>query len=229
MVYYIFCNTREDFKNCCCLYPIMKKVPKLQVRENGPYIARDIDSFNNSKGEKVPVKPVMALCRCGGSNNKPFCDGTHGKINFKGGKLPGQVTGDRKEYKRGEITVSDNPGICSHAGFCDGTLPELFWDFIDGKRVPKKKEVDTKKAIKTIKLCPSGALAYKLKGKIYDKIGRKTAINIRKDGPYDVVGEPKLEEKPDSTEHFSLCRCGGSKNKPFCDGTHRSFFKDDKN
>ena len=59
-------------------------------------------------------------------------------------------------------------------------------------------------------------------------------IVVSKDGPYritggvEIPGEPRAEGA--STEHYALCRCGGSKNKPFCDGTHWYIkFRDDKN
>jgi CDGSH-type Zn-finger protein len=68
-------------------------------------------------------------------------------------------------------------------------------------------------------------LFYTVKGKLYkDKPENKEEIITTKDGPLWVKGAPDFEDpdgnKPESKEHFSLCRCGGSKNKPFCDGTH---------
>ncbi len=63
-------------------------------------------------------------------------------------------------------------------------------------------------------------------------------VTVSKDGPYEVAGGPELraepaegpQPRPDSGEHYTLCRCGGSKNKPFCDGTHWEIeFKDDRN
>ena len=57
---------------------------------------------------------------------------------------------------------------------------------------------------------------------------------MTKDGPYAVTGGIELAGQPRgegaSLEHYPLCRCGGSKNKPFCDGTHWSIkFRDEKN
>jgi glutamate synthase domain-containing protein 2 len=73
-------------------------------------------------------------------------------------------------------------------------------------------------------MCPSGALSYSIDGIKFDSLDRKPGVKLRRDGPYYVVGGVGLidynKSKPESKEHYALCRCGGSKNKPFCDGTH---------
>ena len=81
---------------------------------------------------------------------------------------------------------------------------------------------------------PSGALSYKLNKKRYQDLDRKPKITVSKDGPLEVVGYIKIKDDMDSTpeseEHFCLCRCGESLNRPFCDGTHHDIeFKDEKN
>jgi glutamate synthase domain-containing protein 2/uncharacterized Fe-S cluster protein YjdI len=173
----------------------------------------------------------MVLCRCGNSGAKPHCDGTHTKIDFESKKLDGRQPDRNDDYTGKAITIHDNRGVCSHAGFCTDNLPEVFrmrtepWIDPDGASV--------KDIIRVIKMCPSGALSYSLKGKKYDSLDRKPAINLAKDGPYRVVGTVGLEDynksKSQSKEHYTLCRCGGSKNKPFCDGTHWYInFKDDE-
>ena len=95
---------------------------------------------------------------------------------------------------------------------------------------------EPERIIETIKRCPSGALSYTLDGEYHMDQDRDASISIGKDGPYKVVGGPSLEDpgnsgtKPVSKEHYALCRCGRSKNKPFCDGSHRDAgFKDEKN
>jgi CDGSH-type Zn-finger protein len=57
---------------------------------------------------------------------------------------------------------------------------------------------------------------------------------VTRNGPYAAVGRIKLVGQSmgegASTEHYTLCRCGASKNKPFCDGRHGEIgFSDDKN
>jgi len=57
-------------------------MPTIKVMKNGPYVVSNLENFKNSKFEPIENKETMALCRCGASANKPFCDGTHGKISF---------------------------------------------------------------------------------------------------------------------------------------------------
>ena len=56
---------------------------------DGPYIVRNLRKLTNSKGESLRVRPILALCRCGHSKLKPYCDGTHATINFCSIKKPG--------------------------------------------------------------------------------------------------------------------------------------------
>ncbi len=57
----------------------------ITIRRNGPLVVQGPFQFIDSNGQTITVdKPVIALCRCGGSTNKPFCDGTHSKIGFQG-------------------------------------------------------------------------------------------------------------------------------------------------
>ncbi|MBP1909371.1 CDGSH iron-sulfur domain-containing protein [Methanolobus bombayensis] len=55
----------------------------VEISKDGPYIVKNVSALINSKNENLETQPVMDLCRCGGSGNKPFCDGTHIKIGFK--------------------------------------------------------------------------------------------------------------------------------------------------
>jgi len=206
--------------------------PSIQPAPNGPYLVKDLEDLQNSKGKKIPTKATLALCRCGGSNNKPFCDGTHAKINFFDKKLEERVPDKRDNYPGKEVTVHDNRGICAHAGFCTDNLATVFRmkkePWIDAKAAPKDE------IIKTIKMCPSGALSHSTEGVEHRDQDRPPQILVSKDGPYHVRGGIKLKETPQgegaSPEHYTLCRCGGSKNKPFCDGTHWYIkFKDEKN
>jgi CDGSH-type Zn-finger protein len=174
----------------------------------------------------------MALCRCGGSENKPFCDGTHARIGFSSEKLEGRVPDQRDDYEGQEITVHDNRGICAHAGYCTDGLPSVF-------RLRKEPFVDADAAdagqiVETVRKCPSGALSYSVGGGEHKDRKGAPSVFVAPNGPYVVSGGPGLAGtefgKGASTEHFTLCRCGGSKNKPFCDGTHwRNEFADDKN
>lgn len=55
----------------------------IEVRPNGPYLVKGPVTLVDSTGARVEcTKDVIALCRCGGSTSKPFCDGTHSRIGF---------------------------------------------------------------------------------------------------------------------------------------------------
>ena len=207
-------------------------MPQIECKQDGPYVVNGLDDLKNSRGEAIAAKPVMALCRCGGSANKPFCDGTHKNIGFSGERLADRVPDRRDSYVGKGITIHDNRGICSHAGACTDGLPEVW-------RTKKKPWIDPDSAevqaiIETIKRCPSGALSYTVDNVEHRDQARAPAIEVTKDGPYRVVGGIELKgvqwSQGASREHYTLCRCGGSKNKPFCDGSHwRIKFKDEKN
>jgi CDGSH-type Zn-finger protein len=58
----------------------------VKINKDGPYIVQNCTSLMNSKGEELPTKEYIALCRCGASKNKPFCDGSHKAVEFKDDK-----------------------------------------------------------------------------------------------------------------------------------------------
>jgi CDGSH-type Zn-finger protein len=193
---------------------------------------RVIPNIQKSKGDPCTTITGVALCRCGGSSNKPFCDGTHGKNSFTDKKLSDGTLNKCDNYVGKQITIHDNRGICAHAGHCTDNLSSVFklseepWIDPDG--------ATTKDIINTIKKCPSGALSYTVDNVEHRDQDREPMVTVTKDGPYAVTGDIELVDQPQgegaSTEHYTLCRCGGSKNKPFCDGTHWHIgFKDEKN
>jgi CDGSH-type Zn-finger protein len=197
---------------------------------NGPYVVTNVEHLRNSRGEALPARPQMALCRCGGSANKPFCDGTHAHIGFTSHKEPDRVPDWRDTYVEAQVTVFDNRGICAHSGFCTDNLAAVFRlnqePFVD----PNGATVD--EIIAAVKRCPSGALSYGIDGvECWDDVDqvREPTITVSRDGPYRITGGiPLKDEQGDdvpraqgsSREHYSLCRCGKSKNKPFCSGMH---------
>jgi CDGSH-type Zn-finger protein len=206
--------------------------PTISPSKNGPYIVKKLTRLTNSKGEVIETKEVIALCRCGGSSNKPFCDGTHSKIDFSGDKVSDGSNDKRDNYTGKGITIHDNRAICAHAGHCTDRLAAVFrlktepWIDPEGAGVEAIKEA--------VRKCPSGALSYSIDGIEHRDQKREPAVTVSKDGPYHVTGGVDLEgearNEGASEEHYTLCRCGGSKNKPFCDGTHWYIeFKDEKN
>ena len=209
-----------------------KKRLSITPAENGPYLVNDLESLSNSKGSSLETKPKIALCRCGGSANKPFCDGTHAKNGFSSEKTTDGRLDKRDSYQGEQVTVYDNRGICAHAGRCTDGLPAVF-------RMKEEPWIHPGSASKeelvaTVKRCPSGALSHSTGGTEHRDQDREPGIFVSNNGPYVVTGGPELVDtergEGASTEHFTLCRCGGSKNKPFCDGTHWHIeFQDDDN
>jgi CDGSH-type Zn-finger protein len=56
---------------------------RIEIIKNGPYIVKGEVEMTDADGNRYPVEKRMALCRCGASTEKPFCDGTHSKIGFQ--------------------------------------------------------------------------------------------------------------------------------------------------
>jgi CDGSH-type Zn-finger protein len=214
---------------------------KVTVTKNGPYLvsgniplSKTISIVGSQgepekwkKGKKYPEHEKYALCRCGKSQNKPYCDGTHIKIGFNG-----EETASKKRYKdQAEIIhgpkldLSDAKKLCSSARFCQ--LSGGTWH-----NVEKSDDLNARKiAIKTACNCPSGrlvALDKKTKKPFEKKF--KPSIEIIEDpqikvsGPIWLKGGIELESedgtKYETRNRMTLCRCGKSNNKPFCDGSH---------
>ena len=195
--------------------------PIIRIAPNGPLVVEGVQSLTSEQGELLPTRNTMRLCRCGASGSKPFCDGTHARIGFTDDISEERVPNQRDNYVGANLTIHDNRGICSHAGYCTAGLPAV-WSFnepwIDADGAPAAE------AVEVIKLCPSGALSFSINGAESRDRDRPQNIALGKDGPYLVTGGITLEGatwlEGASEEHYTLCRCGNSKNKPFCDGSH---------
>jgi glutamate synthase domain-containing protein 2/uncharacterized Fe-S cluster protein YjdI len=204
----------------------MVKKTLIRVSKDGPYVVTGLSEIKESTTRSVTVAdPAVALCRCGASKTKPFCDGTHGKIAFSGEKSPDRVPRQLDTYVGQEISIYDDRGICSHAGFCTDGLPKVFRMGVEPWIDPDAEVKEL--IIETIKKCPSGALSYSIDGVRVDTFTDVEALQLDEDGPYHVRGGISLDlgdtpesEQPESKEHCSLCRCGHSQNKPFCSGQH---------
>ncbi|MFA5411806.1 MAG: CDGSH iron-sulfur domain-containing protein [Candidatus Micrarchaeia archaeon] len=218
-----------------------KSKPKIQITKDGPYLVsgslplqKEIiipDSsgypYKWQKGEKYPKKEAYALCRCGHSTNKPYCTGKHSEFGFVGTEAA-----TRKKYfpqsektAGGNIVLTDVPPLCALARFCERAGG--VWKLAYESKNPKSKKL----AIQEAHDCPSGRLV------IWDRKTRKPmekklkpSISIvedpqaRSSGPLWVKGGvPVVSADGKAYEirnRVTLCRCGRSHNKPFCDGTH---------
>jgi CDGSH-type Zn-finger protein len=224
----------------------LKEKPKILTLPNGPYYLinemepKVVENLRNSNGESLSTIRGIALCRCGASKNKPFCDGTHGIIRFSNNDTEVTETGHivkdkRKTYAGKKIIIHDNRKICSHAAECVNNLPSVFK--FDARPWIDPEAATLEESINTIRKCPSGALSYSIDGVEYkDQNERKPMVTVSKEGPYiitggvELIGDNLQFGDGASKEHYTLCRCGASRNKPFCDGMHRVInFKDDKN
>jgi CDGSH-type Zn-finger protein/truncated hemoglobin YjbI len=204
----------------------------IQVSPDGPYLVTNAENVRNWLGQQLPARPQMALCRCGESQRKPLCDGTHARIGFTGAKDPKRVPDRRDTYSGQQAAIFDNRGICQHSGFCTDRLASVFHADADPFVTPSGGRLDD--VIRAVRNCPSGALSYAIddveaRATVDHHSRREPAIEVSKNGPYRITGgipltdengahEPRAEGS--SREHYALCRCGHSQNKPFCSGMH---------
>jgi CDGSH-type Zn-finger protein/truncated hemoglobin YjbI/ferredoxin len=206
--------------------------PAIEPAPDGPYLVVNAENLRSWLGEALPTRPTMALCRCGSSAMKPFCDGTHATIGFTAAKDPKRVPDRRDTYVGQQVTILDNRGTCQHSGLCTDRLSTVFRADQEPFVAPSGGRMD--EIIRAVRDCPSGALSYAIDGEeVRDQVDwdnrREPAIEVSKDGPYRITGGVALvsEEGGDvarnagaSDEHYALCRCGHSQNKPFCSGMH---------
>jgi CDGSH-type Zn-finger protein/truncated hemoglobin YjbI len=208
---------------------LAKLPPTIVVAPNGPYLVTNAP-LNDWLGVALPSRPQLALCRCGASKLKPLCDGSHADVGFDDAKDPSRVADRRDSYPGQTITVLDNRSICAHSGFCSDRLKNVFHLGSDPFVTPSGGRLDD--IVRVVRSCPSGALSYAIDGveaREQVDLPREPAIEVSKDGPYRITGaipllgddgEPFARNEGASLEHYSLCRCGHSQNKPFCSGMH---------
>jgi uncharacterized Fe-S cluster protein YjdI len=128
-----------------------------------------------------------------------------------------------KEYGTDEIVVEWEPRLCYHSRNCVRSLPQVF----DEKRRPWV-QVDAATADEVeaaVARCPSGALRTRRRGA--RPLPRRDAPQVQasENGPLLLSGGVRIVDAKGDVlyegERAALCRCGGSANKPFCDGTHK--------
>ncbi len=211
---------------------------RIKIIKDGPYVVRGNVPLAESvitpigmeyemkAGREFPQAEEYYLCRCGKSKNPPFCDGSHAKTNFVGTE-----TASREKYEdRAELF--EGPGLdllddnrCAFGRFCHSDKGEV-WELI---RNTDKEEYKAK-AIKTASECPAGRLT------AVDKTGKliepeyQPSIEVLQDPEKGVSaglfikGNIPIESEDGQVyeirNRVALCRCGKSRNKPFCDATH---------
>jgi CDGSH-type Zn-finger protein len=221
---------------------------KVVVTKDGPYlvtgsvplamqlIAPNTEgaSWDWVQGRPFQVEASYALCRCGASKTKPFCDGSHAKVGFDGTETASRTPFARQaeNYDGPTLSLSDAETLCAFARFCDAG--GKIWSLIQQTDDPAGRDL----VIREANHCPAGRLV------VHDKPTHKAieeplppSIGVVEDpalgcsGPLWVRGGITVESE-DGTRHerrnrVTLCRCGASSNKPFCDGSHASIKFDD--
>lgn len=219
----------------------MKTNQKVIITKKGPYLVSGnvplskTTSIVGSEGEpeewqqgkQYPKQEQYALCSCGKSQNKPYCDGTHIKTGFNGKETANKKRHeDQAEIIYGpKLDLSDAKKFCSNARFCQ--LSGGTWH-----NVERSDDLNARKiAIRTACNCPSGRLiAWDKKTKKPFEKKFQPSIEIIEDPQIEVSGPIWLKggielESSDGTKYetrnrMTLCRCGNFNNKPFCDGSH---------
>lgn len=163
------------------------------------------------------------LCRCGRSGNKPFCDGSHksGPQPFDGTEAaPTDSYEARARVMQGHgVQVRDDRGICEHAGFCMRADTNV-WKMV------RSDDADVvEQMVAMVDHCPSGALTHRTDGdRVDDEPDLPQRILIVDDGPLWVTGGVPVDRADgadlQTRNRMTLCRCGASKFKPLCDGSH---------
>ena len=179
------------------------------------------------EGKTFPAQETYALCRCGQSKKKPFCDGTHTQIKFDGTE-----TASREPYlKQAQLldgpvlALTDAESLCAFGRFCDphGKV----WNQVARSDEPRIRA----SFVRQVENCPAGRLV------AWDKAAGKplepklpVSIGLIEDpaqqcsGPLWLRGGIAVVAADgfayEVRNRVTLCRCGQSRNKPFCDGTH---------
>jgi CDGSH-type Zn-finger protein len=213
---------------------------KIKIIKNGPYIVtgsvpieEKIIVFENSdysytKGRELQQAETYALCRCGQSGNMPFCDGYHAFIGFDGKEVASKdkFMDCAIQYEGSDFVLHDQENLCAFARFCHKSTGDV-WSLTEASEDP----VSRLEAIQAACDCPAGRLV------IVDKMSEKEiepeyekSIVIIQDpesqcsGPIWVRGGIPIESADGSVyevrNRVTLCRCGKSNNKPFCDAYH---------
>jgi CDGSH-type Zn-finger protein len=220
---------------------------RIKVTEDGPYlvsggvhITKQIIACDDAgeserwdEEESFEDRESCGLCRCGESQSKPFCDGTHARIHFDGTE-----TASRASYAEQAVRIQgpvleldDVKPLCAEARFCHRGGGE--WN-----RVKDCDAESVELVVRESRLCPSGRYVAvdKTAGSVIEpelppSIGLVEDPTLGVSGPLWVRGGIRIEsadgEPYEVRNRVTLCRCGRSANKPFCDGTHiEAGFKD---
>jgi CDGSH-type Zn-finger protein len=211
----------------------MADEPSITTTPNGPYLvsgARLVvkvpvhteqgEPIAWATGPTIPTNERYALCRCGHSARKPFCDGTHARIEFEADESDAGSYAERsKAYEGTGVVVRDDRSICVHSGFCGNEVTNVW------KMVRHTDDTTVRsQMIAMVERCPSGALTYSIGDEPIEP-DLATDIAVVPDGPLFVSGAIPVTLSDgtvlEGRNRMTLCRCGESAHKPLCDGSHK--------
>jgi CDGSH-type Zn-finger protein len=213
---------------------------KIQVTRNGPYLLsggvppseqtikvdNDGQCHGWKEGKKYSTLEKYALCRCGRSKTKPFCDGTHVKNKFDGTENATCIPylEQANEINGPGLKLTDVEDLCAGSRFCERAGG--IWDLTEQSDNPNARQIAIEEAFD----CPSGRLVvWEKKGKAIEPVLEPSVCLVNdpqggKRGPIWVRGGiPVVSVEGTVYEirnRVTICRCGKSSNKPFCDGSH---------
>ena len=185
------------------------------------------DSIGWSDPQPVAAPDDYFLCRCGQSQRKPFCDGSHAKIKFDGTETASRepFAAQVEIFEGPRASVRDVRLLCAGARFCDrdGTV----WKTVRTVR----DDEDLGALVSQVGQCPSGRLVVwtNASNAAVDQRFPKSILLIGDPytecaGPIALRGRIEVTGADGSAyeirDRVTLCRCGKSSNKPFCDGSH---------
>jgi CDGSH-type Zn-finger protein len=174
-------------------------------------------------GVDYATEPEFALCRCGQSANKPFCDDTHVVAAFDptltADRAPGASR--RTAQEAAGLILTDDGTLCADAGFCGTTLTNV-WRMMEDPADPEVRGRIGRMAGH----CPSGRLVLRTAAGEPIEPEYSPSIATIKNGPLWVRGGIPIQASDgfefEVRNRVTLCRCGQSQNKPFCDGAHKT-------
>jgi CDGSH-type Zn-finger protein len=176
------------------------------------------------EGPDFETEETYVLCRCGGSATKPFCDGACDTNGFDGTETAdrGPIASRRSSWDGDGVVLYDDGSLCTHAGFCTNRRTTVW-----GLATEASDEDAREEFVGMVHHCPSGRLEF---AEIDDpdrvvEPALEPSIGVEPDASYWLRGRlPVVSEDGAPYEvrnRQTLCRCGRSANKPFCDGTHK--------
>ncbi len=220
---------------------------KIKIIPQGPYlvtggipldekiITPEGHSYTFKEGRALPQAESYALCRCGKSKNKPFCDGSHTHVDFEERERASRAPyEERADFFSGPGVDLLDDGRCAFARFCHREHG-MVWNLVDASDSPLYR----KEAIEGASACPSGRLTAVDKEGTLIEPDYAPSISIIQDPEKNVSagifvrGYIPIESEDGRVYEIrnreALCRCGHSQNMPFCDATHASigFFDQD--